>query len=225
MKIPQTCKQCANKDLCIENERLYPNPECFEPKQNKTKPSKTRHLKSKLAPDEMVKEILDSGFEIHVFKDSKNEYFGVIDHISLNSKRFTAYSKSYNKLIKKLHQIWTKLISGPQSEYYDDIINDALHYNTEEIYLGCECRNLDHTVRLTLTTDADYGPELFLAYRLINYRGIIKRIITAMKYIFGKKDVVINGNILDYSDIPKLKTLLDKYDKSQKKYFKRFKKG
>lgn len=87
----------------------------------------------------------------------------------------------------------------------------------DEMYFDCVCHSLDHTIHFQIYEDEE-DIELYLQVQLINYRNIFKRIIVAIKYIFGYKCRYGHWDCwtLRNQDSSRLKSILERYINSNK---------
>ena len=57
---------------------------------------------------------------------------------------------------------------------------------SENNYFECDCGSKEHTFCVTSEQSEDqFPPQLYFYFQLIQYRGFIKRLSVALKYIFG----------------------------------------
>jgi hypothetical protein len=106
-----------------------------------------------------------------------------------------------------------------------DVINGKVtsetHLRTE--YFECSCHSADHTVRIMLDPgDIDeknpkhsWPPEVYIEVQLGDYPNFFRRAWRGLKYVFGYKSKYGHWDttILKHEDIPRLRNVLDQYDK------------
>ena len=90
-----------------------------------------------------------------------------------------------------------------------------MNYDSDTHYFDCECSSAEHIFRVTSENDAgdEYPPQLYFTIQLNQYRGILKRLLTAIKYIFGYECRYGHWDIVELKedDINKLMVILHQH--------------
>jgi hypothetical protein len=62
-----------------------------------------------------------------------------------------------------------------------------MQHSDQVSHFDCDCQSAEHIFRVTSESawDKDFEPEVHFCLQLNHHGGIIKRIITAVKYLFG----------------------------------------
>ena len=79
-------------------------------------------------------------------------------------------------------------------------------------FFECDCGHAEHTIRFIVNKDESY-PELYTEMMMNSYHGFFRRILIAVKYIFGIncKYGHFDTWLLNRNDANRLREVLDEY--------------
>jgi hypothetical protein len=60
-------------------------------------------------------------------------------------------------------------------------------WDEDSIIVGCDCGNNEHQIVISLWPECDEPQEFYIAPHLRMYKGFFKRVVAAVRYIFGHK--------------------------------------
>jgi hypothetical protein len=62
-----------------------------------------------------------------------------------------------------------------------------MNYDSDTHHFDCDCSSAEHIFRVTSENafDEDFPPQLYISLQLNQYRNLLKRLLTAVKYFFG----------------------------------------
>jgi hypothetical protein len=87
------------------------------------------------------------------------------------------------------------------------------------LHLDCECNSPEHITRYSLWYwGDDVPPELLVEVQAGHYLPWYKRIVVAIKYIFGYEGVKWHDAYFKRTDIDKLQKMLDDYKVAYDEY-------
>lgn len=90
-------------------------------------------------------------------------------------------------------------------------------YDTDSIYIGCECHSPEHIIRVSyFDWAAEEKPEMFFALQASNSLTFWQRLILAAKFVVKGERLEWHDVIADHNDLIKLKNTLDKYHSDYK---------
>lgn len=80
-------------------------------------------------------------------------------------------------------------------------------------YIDCQCQSADHVIRFTIDEYPDEKPELYIEVQLHQHRSFWKRLVLAVKYVFGQsaKYGYWDCTTLDYDSAQKLIVLCHQF--------------
>lgn len=90
--------------------------------------------------------------------------------------------------------------------------------NNEVKFLECVCKDNSHLVVIKCETWDNNSPEIHIGYQLNSYLPWYKRIVHAVRYVFGKRndESAWDTTILTEDGIQELEIVLKEYKKSKK---------
>lgn len=96
---------------------------------------------------------------------------------------------------------------------------------SKRVYLECECTDFDHTVRVSLWDWNNYTnpensspPEMIVEYRLNNHESWYERVLSAVRYVLNREDIVYHDVMVDKSSVDKLSSLCRDYKMAHEMY-------
>jgi hypothetical protein len=97
---------------------------------------------------------------------------------------------------------------------------------SKRIYLECECNDFDHTVRFSLWDWNNYTvpaqgspPELCIDYRLNYHESFFDRLVSAVRYVFGRGTLDYHDVLIGSEGVQKLRSLCDDYKLADDTYW------
>lgn len=87
-------------------------------------------------------------------------------------------------------------------------------------YIDCQCQSPDHVIRFTLDDYANEEPELYVEVQLHQWHSFWKRLVLAVKYLFGKsaRFGYWDCTLLDTDSAQKLAVMCHQYRAKRENY-------